>query len=149
MSKGFFFTVDSFLAITFVTAVVLLALFNLSNVRLDAWNSIDLLYATNDMLTVLEKSGTLDDSFELNPLDNEITPTSSESVLNYLNNSSHALCFELTAFRDGNLLDPIFYVIEDDCSNESSEVTVVERPFVIVKGDIIQINTVRLSGWRK
>jgi hypothetical protein len=141
--------VDSFLAITFVTAVVLLALFNLSNVRLDAWNSIDLLYATNDMLTVLEKSGTLNDSFELNSFGDEIIIASDQNVLNYLNNSSHALCFELTVFGDGNLLDPIFYVIEDDCLKESVEVTVVERPFVIVKGDIIEINTVQLSGWRK
>ena len=149
MDKGFFFTVDSFLALTFVTAVVLLSLFHMSHVQLDSWNSIDLRYASNDLLVVLEKSGNLENSFKLNSAGDAIVPASSLIVLEDLNNSPQAYCFELLIFRNGDQDIPEFHVLKPNCDKESFEFASVERPLVIVKGDIIQSYTVRLGGWRR
>ena len=145
--KGFFFTVDSFLALTFVTAIVLLSMFHMSNVQLDSWNSIDLRTATNDALIVMEKSGALDSAFQEDS--GEIITASAIPILEDMNRTSQAYCFELVIFEGGDVSKPVFHVMKPDCSKESTEFASVERPLVIVKGDLIENYIVRLGGWRK
>ena len=146
-NKGFFFTIDSFIALTFISAVILLSLFHISNVRLDSWNSIDLRYATNDLLVVLEKSGSLDSAFK--EKGGEIITSSALPILADLNNTSQAYCFELIIFKNGDVSNPVFHVIKPNCSKESVEFASVERPLVIVKDNLIETYTARLGGWRK
>ena len=147
--KGFFFTVDAFLSLTFVTAVVLLALFHMSNVQLDSWNSIDLRTATNDALVVMEKSGSLDDAFKLNNAGDEIITASALPILDDLNKTSQSYCFEFIIFDSGDISEPVFHVMKPDCSKESYEFASVERPLVVVKEGLVKNYVVRLGGWRK
>ncbi len=149
MGKGFFFTIDSFLAITFISAIILLSFFHMSSVQTSSWSLVDMRVVTNDVLLFLENKGSFDDSFKINASEDEIIVASGRGILGDLNNVSDIYCFELFIFEDGNILNPVLYVLEPSCSMGVSEIFSIERPLVIIKEDIVQNYIVRLKGWKK
>jgi hypothetical protein len=138
--RGLFISTDSFVGLILVFILILTSMVFLSQVSFNSWNSIDLISASRDLATVLEKS---------NILQNSITQNSAEPISSALVTTPQSFCFEVTIFESDNLLLPIISTIKPGCVKYSKEISSVERTVIVKENNLIKYYIARVSGWYK
>ncbi|NMA44452.1 MAG: hypothetical protein GX950_01405 [Candidatus Diapherotrites archaeon] len=138
--KGLFISTDSFVASVLVFILVLTSMVFLSQVSFNSWNSIDLINASRDVASVLEKS---------NILKNAINQNSAELISSSLINTPQSFCFEVTIFENTNLSLPIISTIKPGCVKYSKEISSVERTIVVNQNNSNKYYIARVSGWNQ
>lgn len=136
--KGFLITVDSFLSVTLIIFLITASLFYLSQAKSDSWNTVDLKYAVNDLSTVLEKNL----GFE-----NAIKQSSSELLLEKLDNSSSKYCFSSTIYNSD--LSVQMSSIKTGCTKNAEDILSAERVIVVNSSGTISLYIARIDGWFK
>lgn len=137
-NKGLFISTDSFVGLTLVFILILTSLIFLSQVSFNSWNSIDLISATRDLSSVLEKTTVLENSIKQN---------SSELISSTLISTPISFCFEVTIFNSTNLDLPIISTIKPGCVKYSNEISSVERTIVLNQNNGLEFYIARVSGW--
>ncbi|MFA6064468.1 MAG: hypothetical protein WCW44_01480 [archaeon] len=135
--KGFIITVDSFISTTLVLVFVLVSFYYLSNISLNAWNTVDVRTLAFDEGAVLEKSLALENSVRL---------VSSESLLSSLNSTPSGYCFEATVF-DASMTNPIIHAIKTGCTKNSTKVVSIDRAFIVRDGATSSFYIARIDVW--
>ncbi len=135
--KGFIITVDSFISTTLVLVFVLVSFYYLSNISLNAWNTVDARTLAFDEGAVLEKS---------NALENSVKLVSSEPLLNSLNSTPSGYCFEATVF-DSTMSTPIIHAIKTGCVKNSTKLISIDRAFVVRENAISSFYIARVDVW--
>lgn len=136
--KGFIITVDSFLALTLVAVFVIVAFGFISLVRIDSWNSVDLKNSSSDVSSILKSTGTIN---------NALLGSSTEGILEILNNTPGNICFESMVFdSDSNI---VLHSIKTGCIKNSTQVFSSERLIVLNDSGTISFFISRINGWFK
>ncbi len=136
--NGFIVTVDSFLSITLVAILLVLAFGYISLIKLDSWDSIDLKDSCSDVISVLDKADYLSDA---------ILSYSTENISSILNSTPNNKCFELTIFNsDSNI---ILHLIKTGCTKNLTQVFSVERSIVLNNNGSVSFFIARIEGWFK
>ena len=137
--RGFIITIDSFLGVTLLFVLMVVAYFFFSQVNLSAWNNIDLRNAVNDEATVLEKSLVLE---------NAIRESSSEVISLAINSAPQNLCFEVTVENSADY-SPFLHSTKNGCVKSSSDITSVNRSVVVKTDSLVAFFIVKVEGWHK
>jgi len=136
--KGFIITVDSFLSITLVTLLVILAFNYVSLIKLDSWDSVDLKNSSSDVISILDKSNSFNDA---------LLSSSTEGISSILNSTPNNVCFESTVFdSDSNI---VLHTIKTGCTKNSTSVFSVERSIVLNNSGVNSFFIARIEGWVK
>lgn len=136
--KGFIITVDSFLGITLIAVLILLAFGYMSLIKLDSWNNIDLKNSCSDLVSILDKTNVLNDS---------LLSYSTEGILDIFNSTPNNICFESTLFDDSFVV--VLHAIKTGCTKSSTQVFSVERSIVLNDGATVSFFIARIEGWYK
>lgn len=136
--KGFLITVDAFLSVTLMLLLITASLFYLSQAKVDSWNTVDLKSAVTDLSTILEKNLVFEDS---------IKQSSSELLLEKLNNSSSKYCFSTTIYNSS--LSIFMSAVKTGCTKNSEEILSTERVIVVNSSGTISFYVARIDGWFK
>jgi hypothetical protein len=139
-ARGFFLSIDSFISITMMLMLILLAFFYMSKVDVSSWNSVDLKTMASDQLSVLEKSLALE---------NSVKQYSAEPILAQIDSSPNAYCFETSIFGAGNLSVPVIHTIKTGCIKKFDESSVAERALVVNADGNISFYVAREEAWVK
>lgn len=137
--KGFVITIDAFLGITLMFALIIVAFFFFSQTELSAWNSVDLRNAVNDEAAVLLKGRILE---------NALQQGSSELVLMNLNSSSDNYCFEVTITGAGSS-SIVLHSIKTGCVKSSDNIAAVNKSVVVRSNSLVSFYIARVEGWVK
>lgn len=136
--KGLFITTDAFVGLTLVFVLILASMVFLSQVSFNSWNSIDLIIASRDQATVLEKNEVLENSIKQN---------SSEPINSELINTPQNLCFEVNIFSNNNLDLPILSSIKPGCVKYFKEYSSNERTIIINEDNQVSFYIARVGVW--
>ncbi|MFA6268824.1 MAG: hypothetical protein WCW13_03015 [archaeon] len=136
--KGFLITVDAFLSVTLILLIIILSFFYLSKVTLDSWDKVDLISLVFDEASVLEKSLAIE---------NSILQSSSENILDYLNNTPSGVCFEVTVFS--STLVPEVHALKNGCVGRADDVVSYERTVAVRNLSSVTFYIFRVEGWLK
>jgi len=139
-TKGFIISTDAFIGLSMLAFIVVIAFFYLSTVSLTSWNTIDLIDASRDEITVLEKQQVLE---------NAIKQSSADLILSKINATSDAYCFELSIFSQNNLDVPMLYAIKTGCTKNYEQLVVADRTLVVNTDTNIEFYIAKLGGWYK
>ena len=136
-NKGFVLTTDSFIGITLLALFMLISLSLTSQVKINAWNNIDLVVVTRDIGIVLEKN---------NVLENAVLQGSSEILLSSLNSTPKATCFEINLYKSNDLVVPKISAIKAGCTKNFDELIIINRSFVVNSNDV-NFYIAKIGGW--
>ena len=136
--KGFIITVDSFLSITLVALLIVLAFGYISLIKLESWNSIDLKNSVSDLSILLDKTDSVD---------NALLSYSTEGISSVLNSTPSNICFESTVFDSDSIV--ILHAIKTGCTKNSAQVFSAERLIVLNDNGSISFYISRVEGWFK
>jgi len=139
-SKGFVITTDAFIALTLLFLFTIVSLFFVSNVSMNAWNSVDLSLASRDEAAVLEKSL----SFE-----SAVLWGSAEPIVSIINASPEAYCFEVALYSESDLNTPVLFALKSGCVKSFSEISVSQRSVVVNSGNDLSFFVARVGAWYK
>jgi hypothetical protein len=135
VNKGFIISTDSFLGLTLMAFIILIAIFYISIISLDSWNSIDLINTSRDEIALLEKN---------NVLKNSITQASNELIIEKLNETTQNICFEVSIYEYGNTF-PDLIAKKSGCVKNTDELFIVNRSFVTDTN----FYTAKIESWYK
>ena len=136
--KGFIITVDSFLSITLVAILMMLAFGYISLIKLDSWNSIDLKNSVSDLSILLDKTDSINSA---------LLSYSTEGISSVLNSTPNNTCFESTVFDSGSTV--VLHAIKTGCTKSSTQVFSVERSIVLNDNGVVSFFISRVEGWFK
>ena len=139
-TKGFIISTDAFIGLSMLAFIVVIAFFYLSTVSLTSWNTIDLIDASRDEITVLEKQQVLE---------NAIKQSSADLILSKINSTYDSHCFEVSIFNQNNLSVPIIYALKTGCTKNYSQLVVANRTIVVNSDNNIEFYVVKIGGWYK
>ena len=137
--NGFIITIDSFLGITLLFVLLVMAYFFFSQVSLDAWNNIDLRNSVNDEATVLTKTFIFE---------NAINQSSSEVISMAINTMPPNLCLEVTIM---NSIDysPLLHATKSSCVKSNKDVVAVNRNVSVRNDSRVNFYIAKVEGWYK
>jgi hypothetical protein len=119
--KGFVISVEGLIGLSIAFALLLSITLNFSESKFGSFNETKLSLVSEDVLTVLEKSG---------KLENAVKENTSKEISKYLNKTSKNVCFEVNLFDYEDSSMALSTATKKGCKKTSS-VTSIKRSFSI------------------
>jgi len=126
-TKGFIISLDALLALLLTLVMIGTSVYYLSGTNYDSYNSNYLKEISMDSLTVLEKSGTLEET---------VKEDSSDELRILLNKLPYQICGELLLFESTDLDNAVIVVSRSDCEKSYLNFASTKRSFVVNDGSV-------------
>lgn len=136
-SKGFAISIDSILAIFVFFSIILTSVFYLSQIQSTAPSSNYLKEFSMDALTVLEKSG---------KLENAILNNRSNELRTFLNKMPFQICMEIKLYSASESM-PKIVLLRSGCERDYTEMTSIRRSFLVQQNYDLNYYYAELNSW--
>jgi len=138
MKKGFVISFDALIAILVLLTMVVVATSYFGKARFEAGSSLALKGAAMDAITVLEKSGKLEEALA----DNKSSP-----VRPFLNRLAYNLCVELRAYPETDLNNHSLLVLRPGCKRNFGDLATAKRSIFVEEGSNPGFYLAELDAW--
>jgi hypothetical protein len=137
MNKGFVLTMDSFLAITFISIIAIVSISLISQISFDTWDDIQLINLTKDEISILKKT---------NSFQNSILQNSSSPITNELNKTPNKYCFDFEIYEINSSF-PLLNGTKRGCSKKSNSIVSSTTTIILNTSNDIGYYIVTINGW--
>ena len=140
MKKGFIISIDAIIALLIAFAMLVSISANFSVSKHSSLADEKLSAVSKDVLTVLEKSG---------KLENAVVENKNKELGKYLNKTSENLCFEISVFDFDDNSSALSAVAKKDCKKNQTEVSVLSTKRSFFVADNEKFYWAELKSWIK
>ena len=136
--KGFVISFDAMIALLLMLVMLITITAYLGNVKFEANSSVALREIAMDSLTVLDKSG---------KLENAVSTGRVNELRAFINKMHHSICTDLRIYSESDLNNAAMTVLRENCKKSFDDLATVKRSIVAQNGSDADFYLAELRAW--
>jgi hypothetical protein len=138
MKKGFVISIDALIALVLLLSMLAAATAYYGGIKFEAGSSLALKQVASDSITVLEKSGKLEEA---------VNTDSVSDIRAFLNRLPGNICGEVSIYSKSGLENPLLLSLRPGCSKNFLDMASVKRSFLARSGGSATAYLGEMKAW--